>query len=288
MISAFDRLGTTGIQLHHERYGTQRTRCPECDRDSRDTALSITIKGDSSAVWQCFRCGFKGATRGRVEHGTRAQTLRVDATRHTTLADRWRDFWRTCSPISADSLAGRYLRHRGCVLSPIDGDLRWHPECWHWPTRQRLPALVALITDIQTNVPLSLHFTFIRADGTGKADIEPPKLLLPRHRKSGGVIRLWPDACVTYSIGLAEGIESALSLAHAHAPVWATIDAGNLSTLPILHGIESVIVAVDHDNSGLKAAQSFATSWARAGVDVWLVIPDVAGADLNDVARSAA
>ena len=47
---------------------------------------------------------------------------------------------------------------------------------------------------------------------------------------------------MTYSIGLAEGIESALSLTHAHTPVWATVDAGNLSTLPVLAGIETVVL----------------------------------------------
>jgi putative DNA primase/helicase len=58
------------------------------------------------------------------------------------------------------------------------------------------PALVALVTDIETVEPISLHRTWITA--TGKADLgeHKPRKMLWNHR-SDGVIRLWPDAEVT-------------------------------------------------------------------------------------------
>ena len=285
-------LAEHGIVPRHDRIGTQRLACPECDRGPRDAALAVTIKDDRIALWLCHRCGFKGAVRGGRESFARPpQTQivkRAEPERYDTLAPHWRVFWDDCGRITPETIGARYLESRNCALPPIDGDLRQHAECWHSPSQQRLPALVALITDVVTRAPLSLHFTFLKRDGSGKADVEQQRLLLPKHRKAGGVIRLWPDDAVTYSIGLAEGIESALSLAHAHTPVWATIDAGNLSTLQALHGIESVIIAVDHDDAGLKAAHAFAVRWTNSGKDVRLVMPIDLGQDLNDVAQVAA
>ena len=107
----------------------------------------------------------------------------------------------------------------------------------------------------------------MRADGT-KADVDPPRLLLGGHRKQGGVIRLWPDEAVTTGLAIAEGIETALSLAHDYKPVWSVIDAGNLAAFPVLPGIETLIIGADHDEAGLKAAAACADRWAAAGVEV--------------------
>ena len=92
------------------------------------------------------------------------------------------------------------------------------------------PALVGLVTDAITREPISLHRTWIKGNGC-KADIEKPRLLLAGHRKSGGVIRLWPDTWVTQGLALAEGIETALAAAHTFTPIWSAIDAGNLADL---------------------------------------------------------
>jgi hypothetical protein len=74
-----------------------------------------------------------------------------------------------------------------------------------------------------------------------------------------------------------------LSLAHGFTPVWACIDAGNLAELPLLGGIEALIIAADHDASGIKASRLCAQRWADAGREVRIVMPPAAGQDLNDV-----
>jgi hypothetical protein len=84
-------------------------------------------------------------------------------------------------------------------------------------------------------------------------------------------------------LGIAEGIESALSLAHASLPVWAAIDAGNMAHLPPLPGINELLVAVDRDIAGETAAQRLARRWCSAGCAVRLVLPKAG--DLNDVAQ---
>jgi len=173
------------------------------------------------------------------------------------------------------------------VLPPADGDLRWHPALKHPPSGQLGPALVALVTDTVTRVPLTLHRTWIRADGR-KAAVEPPRMLLGGHRKAGGVVRLWPDDMVTRSLGVAEGIETALSLAQAFEPVWAALDAGNLGAMAALRGIESLVIAADHDEAGIRAAEDCARRWTEAGAVVKVVMPPRPRSDLNDVAMEAA
>jgi putative DNA primase/helicase len=93
---------------------------------------------------------------------------------------------------------------------------------------------------------------------------------------------------VTLGLGIAEGIETALSLAHAYAPGWATLDAGNLAAFPVLSGIECLTIAVDNDPAGIRAADECAERWHAAGREVRLVMAPQAGADLNDLAQEAA
>ena len=101
-------------------------------------------------------------------------------------------------------------------------------------------------------------------------------------------IRLWPDEAVTTGLAVCEGIETALSMAHAYTPAWSCIDAGNLAALPVLAGIECLVIGADHDEAGLRAAQDCADRWAAAGVDVAVVAPKAARADWNDSRRAAA
>jgi hypothetical protein len=169
------------------------------------------------------------------------------------------------------------LRYRGCRLPPEDGDLRYLPA-----RGMHLHAMLARVTDAVTAEPISLHFTRLAPDGRGKAGSDCDKLLLTGHRKAGGVIRLWPDECVSLGLAVAEGIESALCAAHAFTPVWAAIDAGNLATLPVLMGIESLLIVADHDTTGIKSAQECAHRWSVATRDVRIAVSRIPGHDAAD------
>ena len=50
------------------------------------------------------------------------------------------------------------------------------------------------------------------------AGVSPPRMLLGKHRKAGGVIRLWPDDSVTSGLAVAEEIETALTVATVFKP----------------------------------------------------------------------
>lgn len=174
-----------------------------------------------------------------------------------------------------------YLRSRNCMLPPRDSHLRYLPPDGTYP-----PSLCAAITDAVTAKPISLHFTRLAADGTGKAGTERDKTLLKGHRKAGGCIRLWPDECVTTGLGIAEGVETCLAVAHAFTPIWSCIDSGNLAGFPLLNGIESLRVFVDNDIPGIRAARTVGQRWADAGREATLIRPTAVGADFCDVVNA--
>lgn len=284
-VTLADALAAAGLALKRHTTGNHRAPCPRCNRGARDDALGVTIAADWSAVWHCFRCGWAGAwqpkdlmPRGPVKVTARPRPARVEKRRWSLYAN---GLWSRAEPIEGSPVE-TYLRSRGCAV-PADADLRFHPNIHGHPT------MVARISDAITNEPMSLHFTFLKRDGSGKAEIEKPKLLLADHQKAGGVVRLCADAEVTIGLGLSEGIETALSATAAGwSPVWAAIDAGNLSSFPILAGIESLTVFADNDESGTgqRAADQVATRWREAGREARIVLPPELGTDWND-ARAA-
>ena len=202
-----------------------------------------------------------------------------------TLNNYGMELYGACQPLRG-TVGEQYLLARGCVIPPADGDMRFHPALKHPASAYTGPALVALVTDAVTRAPLTLHRTWIRADGR-KAECDPPRMLLGGHSKRHGVIRLWPDEAVTAGLAIGEGIETSLTLAHIFTPVWSCIDAGNMGALPALEGIEALVIGADHDDAGIKAATACADRWAAAGVDVRVIAPDAARTDWNDAGCAA-
>jgi len=267
--------------------GSHRLACPLCARKPSEKNLGVTVEPDGGAVAHCFKCQYVESRRPRRTFRPRlpkAPIRAAQAPKLETLSDYGLEMWRASRPVHG--AARSYLESRLCVLPPEDGDLRCHPALKH-PSGYIGPALVALISNTENGQQMSLHRTWVKPDGT-KADVEPPRMLLGGHRKAGGVIRLWPDDSITHGLALAEGVETALSLAHGYTPVWSCIDAGNMAAFPVLPGIEALSVAVDHDPAGVKAANQCAERWHAAGREVRLVMPPRAGVDLNDIALEAA
>lgn len=240
---------------------------------------------EARAVWRSFRSD-GGINAGTLFHAARdtgwtdsdaptrplpirqqARSAEPGRTMRETLDPRWLAYWQSLGPVREVGRA--YLEARRCIVPPADGDLRFDPAARH-PGGYTGPCLVALVTDALSGVATSLHRTWVSPDGT-KADIDRPRMLLGGHRKAGGVIRLWPDESVTAGLGIAEGVETALSLAHAYQPVWACIDAGNLQRFPVLPGVESLTIAVDNDPDGIASANECAERWAQEDRDVALV-----------------
>ena len=264
--------------------GDHRLTCPDCGRGPRDKTLGVTIKPDGGMVAHCFRCEYVSSHRGERRRTPPPPPSRPLMPKRTDLAGWGRDLWASCRQL--DGIAVDYLMARGCHLPPLDGHLRWHPALPH-PDGYSGPALVALITHARTGKPLSLHRTWIKADGTKPAELaDKARMVLGKHSTANGVIRLWPDEDVTHGLGIAEGIETALILAHGFQPVWALIDAGHIAKFAPLPGIESLTIACDNDPAGIKAGRACAAMWAAVGVEAFLTRQNQN--DLNDVLQEVA
>jgi hypothetical protein len=193
--------------------------------------------------------------------------------------------WSECIDLNG-TLAAAYLASRG-ISGPIDcADLRFHPQC---PAGggERRPAMVALLRDILlTDEPCGIHRTFLLPDGTGKDPLGKKML----GRAKDAVIKLTPDAEVTDGLGIAEGIENALTLrAYGWRPVWAAGSAGAVRAFPLLGGIDTLTIFADADDrgAGAEAARECAARWREAGCRVDIHFPP-AGSDWNDIAREIA
>ena len=71
-------------------------------------------------------------------------------------------------------------------------------------------------------------------------------------------------------------------------PVWACGFAGNLAAFPLLPGIASLVVAIDHDEGGRKAAVQAITRWHKAGRKTFVRQHVHPGKDLNDLVKDDA
>ena len=206
-----------------------------------------------------------------------------EAPEPTTL-DLARRTWRKAVVADAPgSLVPVYLASRGLVLEP-GAPIRFHPDCPRGA--ERWPAMLALMTHPTTGEACGVHRTFLARDGSGKA---PGPLPAKMMAGAAGVVRLVPDAEVTMGLGIAEGIETSLSVMQAFGwrPVWAATSAGMIRTFPVLPGIEALTLFADADGAGMTAAEACAGRWAEAGREVEIIAPP-AGLDFNDTHRSRA
>jgi hypothetical protein len=283
-------LDAVGIVANPYGAAEQRVPCPHCAKGRRDRALGVNI---ASGIFHCFRCGLSGRAGGvdairRIDDPAVAERKR----------ERLRRVWRESLPLChAKARAVRaYLESRalGEVLLSPPPPLRAHPGLNFWDGSRDLgkyPAMIALFNGA-AGAPVTLHVTYLRPDGRGKAPVPAPKKILGVPVKGatrGGSIRLYgPRDGV---LGVAEGIESALSL-HLlkKIPVWASFCADNLARIELPAGIRHVYIGMDLDPSGLGegAALKLASRLAQRGrrPQIHIVKPEgAAPCDLNDELR---
>jgi hypothetical protein len=182
--------------------------------------------------------------------------------------DLARRLWREAIPADDPaSLVPVYLASRGLTL-PADAPLRFHPAAPRGA--ERLPAMIALMTDPVTAKGCGVHRTFFAHDGGGKAAGDA-KMMLGKV----GIIRLVPDEEVTLGLGLAEGVETSLAVMQraGWSPVWAAGSAGPIRAFPVLPGIEALTVFADADGTGMNAARECCRRWADAGREARILAP---------------
>jgi len=173
-------------------------------------------------------------------------------------------------------LLDSYLKSRG-LTDPAPVSIRFHPGLKH-PTGGLWPCMVALVTRGPDAKPIGIHRTFLMRDGSGKAPIEPAKMMLGVCR--GGAVRLGRPNNV---LVVGEGIETCLAAQQASGkPAWAALSTSGLRALDLPKDIRNVIVLADGDDAGEVAARDCARRWKREGRHVRIARPP-AGMDFNDL-----
>jgi len=192
------------------------------------------------------------------------------------------DIWREAIDARGTPVQ-RYLTLRGLALPPGTGALRFHPACPF--ARSKTPAMIALVRNIESNEPQAIHRTAVDHGGN-KITIDG-KDRMALGPIGGGAIKLTADENVTIALGIAEGIETALSLQQLPewqgSPVWSLISESGIRKFPLLAGIETLAIAADHDTAGERATIDAAERWQER--EVLIFEAGAHGADLNDIVR---
>lgn len=278
---------------HHWRFGSKGS-------------LTVVVDGAKRGAWFDHEAGQGGDALGLVAHLRRcpmreayawatrwlgmerrpvadhpAPEARPAAPAASGTGEMARRLWQEAAQ-AAHSPVVAYLASRGLAL-PSDAPLRFHPACPRGA--ERLPAMLALMTDPLTSQPCGVHRTFLAADGHGKADGQAKMMC-----GSAGIVRLVPDAEVTGGLGIGEGIETCLALMQGFGwwPVWAATSAGSIARLPLLPGIEALTIYADADDNGAgrNAAMVCAAVWSAEGREVRVLAPPD-GEDFLDAMRRA-
>ena len=288
----------------HGSYGT--ARCPAHEDRSPSLSLKdgytgrLLVRCHAGCDWRDVSDALRGmghlpgrgAPPAPVDPALREAREREEREEAERRAAQALRCWQGTRPLPGTP-AEAYLRGRG-IVRPLPSSLRYHPACWHGPTARRHPALVARVEGAER---FAVHRIYLRADGRKIDHDDPPrredaKMMLGH--TLGGAVRLAGGARGTSPLVVAEGIETALSVAQGAAGplgtgarVWAALAASHLAGLRLPARPGRLVVAADGDEGGRAAAQALAE---RARAEGWRATVRAApeGRDWNDVLREMA
>jgi hypothetical protein len=194
----------------------------------------------------------------------------VPLTRKIEIARR---LWDEGRPVAGSPVA-RYLRSRELTVIPSFDELRFHPG------GSSFPEMLAPLRDVGGMIT-GIHRTRLRSDGTGKADIDKPRLMLGR--ACGSAIRFGHG---TDGLVIVEGVEDALSVVQATGrPCWAAGSATGIRTIVLPAEVRTLVIFADADPIGREAATAAAERLRAEGRRVGIAVPAAGVKDPNEQLR---
>lgn len=179
-------------------------------------------------------------------------------------------------------LVDAYLRSRDLDELAYPKALRFAPSIRDGEGGVR-PAMVSVVSD-PAGKPCTLHRTFLRPDGAGKAEMEAPRKIMPGCIPDGASVRLSDYA--GGPLGIAEGVETALAASALYEiPVWAALSTSMMAKWEPPEGCDEVTIFGDNDAKfgGHAAAYRLAHRLACNGLEVFVKFPERPGQDWADV-----
>jgi putative DNA primase/helicase len=195
--------------------------------------------------------------------------------------------WRKAQPGAHSPELVRYLSECRAIdlAGGIPDCLRFEPRARIPNTDQHCPAMVASVIDALGEI-IAVHVTFLRPDGSDKAEMEDARIIIGH--PNGGAVRLAP---ATVELGVAEGIETALSAAELHGiPTWACLNTSTLQAFMVPPAVKRVVIFADRDKlnpktgkrAGTVAAGTLATRLLEQRIACRIQYPALGFKDCND------
>lgn len=245
--------------------GGTRALIPGPNHSHKDRSVSLAETEEGRILIHCFspKDDWRDVRRALAgldllddepaggQHGARRSASKIVAQpvseERITRAQR---IWDESRPLG-HSVATTYLRRRAIPerlwATPA---LRFHPSMTSLDDRVRRPALVAAITD-SAGVLQGVQVTLLSTHGTAKAVVATPRRVIGK--LIGGAVRLHD---LNQEMAVGEGVETMLSASHRlGAPAWAALTADNLSRFITPEVMRRLVVVVDNDPAGRRAAE---------------------------------
>lgn len=203
------------------------------------------------------------------------EMAKEEALRRAESGKRAKSIWLNAIPHLRGTPVDGYLIGRGINLAKLGrapGAIRFHPELFNAERQVKMPAMLTLIQDC-AGAPLALHRTYLEKIGMDwkKADLREPKKVLGPYKCGyipiirGSSRKPLPDAVEGETVFIAEGIETALSIA-LHFPerrVISSISVGNMQNLTLPPAIKQVVLCLDNDGSDSGSALAYDSAARR-------------------------
>ena len=281
--------------------------CPGCGGKDRFRFTNISNRGD----YFCNQCGSgDGFTLLGMVHGWSFKQAAVEVERvigngnipqgepkqvKEDVSGKCRKLYRLSRPIESDDPAGLYLRKRGLpVIGQHLKHLRYVPDMYYSGSDGdpggHHPGMIAVFSDVSGKWA-TIHRTYLTRGG-GKAKVKSVRKFMPGGIHFGSAIRLSSESEDIGHIGVAEGIETALSARQLYKlPVWATGNATLLEQWQPPPEAKRITIFADNDKNftGQIAAYTLARRLVmtaeREGIEreVDVGIPPDPGTDFNDI-----
>jgi DNA primase len=180
-----------------------------------------------------------------------------------------------------------YLKSRNILPNHPQPNIRF---CWSLYNKEMsdaeghsvfMPALMFKVVNAAGEMT-TFHRVYLKDDGSGKADLKEPKKVYSKPL-GGGIYwgKPGPVLCV------AEGPESAMSVAKTGAYTVSALDADKMRKLDIPPGVKEIIFCGDNDDAGRSGVnRAAATLWRNTSLKIRETYPTTSDKDFNDVAMS--
>jgi hypothetical protein len=281
------------------------TTCPECSPFRSRTNVNkkifrVWLLTERSITFNCIHCGIHGTVwkDGKELDLSREKMVEIHRQREQQRLDeeaeriyRALTIWDRAVP-GMGTPAEDYFAGRGIeVPEPIWRRIRYLRKCYFGDVGGELPAVVIPMTQFDDQSKISAVQVIALNSRSGNYKFGGKSL-----KRTHGIVS-GRSAVMTAPLGdhlcVTEGFETALAVRqlgyNEGAPIWATLGASFLMSLPVIDTVSKLTIFADNDlpdkngkNAGLDAAKRLKGRWIRhCEVDVRWV--DVPGKDYVDL-----